>query len=100
MVMETRQEGLSPKVVAGTVMAALIPTLGGIVAVGIQWVSTGEFSRAELATALTAAASAVLTAAGVLFAGYRAEPGTVVGAIPVEDVLQDPPFEQHVGTEG
>lgn len=38
---------------------ALVPAGAAVLGVGIQWVATGEFDRAELATALTGLVSAV-----------------------------------------
>ena len=54
-------------------MAAVLPTLGGVVAVVTQWAITGEFDRAELVTALSAVAGSVLAFAGA----YIGRPGTV-----------------------
>ena len=40
---------------------ALVPAAGTALAVGIQWVASGEFDRAELATALTGLSAAAIT---------------------------------------
>lgn len=39
---------------------AVYPALGAIVAVAVQWVATGEFDRAEFATAVSGVAAALL----------------------------------------
>ena len=70
--------GLSPK----AILAAVLPTLGGVVAVGIQWIATGEFDRAELVTALTAVSTSLLAFLGA----YSGSPGTVVTAVPLREV--------------
>jgi hypothetical protein len=61
---------ISPK----TILAAVLPTLGGILAVGIQWAVTGELDKPELITALTAFGSALVAGLGA----YLGEPGQVV----------------------
>jgi hypothetical protein len=66
---------ISPK----TILAAVLPTLGGIIAVGIQWGVTGEFDRAELATALTAAGTALVAGLGA----YLGAPGEVAVSDPL-----------------
>jgi VIT1/CCC1 family predicted Fe2+/Mn2+ transporter len=40
---------------------AIVPAVATILAVAIQWAVTGEFDRAELATALTGLLAAVVT---------------------------------------
>jgi hypothetical protein len=62
--------GLSPK----AILAAVLPTLGGVIAVGVQWLVTGEFDKAELATALTAVGAALVSGLGA----WAGNPGTVV----------------------
>lgn len=62
-------DGLAPK----AILAAILPTLGGVLAVLIQWVATGEFDRAELATSITAVAAAALAFAGA----WLGAPGAV-----------------------
>lgn len=62
--------GLSPK----AVLAAILPTLGGIVAVLVEWVATGALDRLELATAVSAVAAAVLAFLGA----YVGSPGLTV----------------------
>jgi len=42
-------------------LKAVAPAVGTLLAVGIQWAVTGEFGRAELATALTGLMAATLT---------------------------------------
>jgi len=77
--------GISPK----ALLAALLPALGGLIAVGIQWAITGAFDKAELATALTAAAGSLLAFAGA----WAGNPGTVVPVDPgpaSDDLLGDP----------
>lgn len=72
--------GISPK----AILAAILPTLGGIVAVLIQWVATGEFSRAELATALSAVSASLLAFIGA----YLGDPGDVAIEVgPASDAL-------------
>lgn len=66
--------GISPK----AVLAAVLPTLGGVLAVGVQWLATGEFDRAEFATAIGTVAAALLAFAGA----YAADPGTVKPSVP------------------
>jgi hypothetical protein len=63
---------ISPK----AVLAALLPATGGLVAVIVQWVASGEFDRSELATAIGS-----LIAAALAFAGaWAGEPGETVTA--------------------
>lgn len=47
---------------AGRYAKAILPALGGLVAVVVQWAATGVFDRAELNTAVVAVGAAVLTA--------------------------------------
>jgi hypothetical protein len=61
--------GLSPK----AILAAVYPTLGGLVAILVQWIATGTLDRAELATAVGAVLAALLAFAGA----YRGKPGEV-----------------------
>jgi hypothetical protein len=68
---------ISPK----AFLAAVLPTLGGVIAVGVQWAITGEFDRAELVTALSAVGSAALAFLGA----YTAQPGPVSGTVSVSD---------------
>ncbi len=67
---------ISPK----TILAFVVPTLGGLLAVAIQWAVTGEFDKAELITALTAVGSALVAGLGA----YVGAPGKV--AVPAEVV--------------
>ena len=60
---------VSPKVI----LAAVLPTLGGILAVAIQWGVTGQFNRPELITALTAFGAALVSGIGA----YIGAPGEV-----------------------
>lgn len=39
---------------------AIVPAAGTVAALGIEWLATGAFDRAELATALTGLLSAVV----------------------------------------
>lgn len=68
--MQRVTQGLSPK----AILAAVVPTLGGLVAVGIQWIATGAFDRAELATAISTVIAAVLAFLGA----WAGDPGNVV----------------------
>lgn len=40
---------------------SIYPAIGTLVATGTQWVSTGEFDRAELVTIITGMAASLLT---------------------------------------
>lgn len=62
-------EGLSPK----AVLAGVIPALGTVAAVLVQWAVTGEYDRAELVTSLVGLSSAGLAA----LSAYLAAPGAV-----------------------
>lgn len=64
-----KTQGISPK----AVLAAVLPTLGGLVAVLVQWIATGTFDRAELGTAVGAVLASLLAFAGA----YAAAPGDV-----------------------
>lgn len=77
--MKTRMAGgaLSPK----AILAAVLPSLAGVIAVAVQWIATGEFDRAELATAISTVISALLAFLGA----WAAEPGPVE-AVPAETV--------------
>lgn len=86
-----RTEGLSPK----TILAAALPTLGGVIAVLIQWVATGEFDRAELATAVSAVAASVLAGLGA----YLGRAGRVIVAQPVVAVPAAGAGAKHTGIE-
>lgn len=69
----------SPK----TIAAGLVPAVLALAAVGVQWVATGEFDRAELATALTG----LLAAVGAAVGAYLARPGVVeaeVNGVPLK----------------
>jgi hypothetical protein len=46
---------------AGKAAKALVPAAGTVVAVGIQWLDTGHFDKAELATSLTGFGGAALS---------------------------------------
>jgi hypothetical protein len=86
-----KTEGLSPK----AVLAAVLPTLGGVVAVAVQWVATGEFDRAELATALSAVCASALAFLGA----YLARAGRVVVALPAAPVPAAGAGAKHTGIE-
>jgi hypothetical protein len=86
-----KTEGLSPK----AVLAAVLPTLGGVVAVAVQWVATGEFDRAELATALSAVSASALAFLGA----YLARSGRVVVAQPAPPLPAAGEGAKHVGIE-
>jgi hypothetical protein len=64
----------SPK----TIAAAVLPAVVTVLAVVIQWAVTGEFSRPELATALTGLVASVASGVGA----WLAEPGEVVVQVP------------------
>lgn len=66
-------QGISPK----AVLAAVVPALGGLVAVGVQWIATGALDRAELATAVGAVLASLLAFAGA----YAGKPGDVKAEI-------------------
>jgi hypothetical protein len=40
---------------------SVFPAVGTVLAVGVQWVSTGVFDKAELATALTGLGAALVS---------------------------------------
>ena len=42
-------------------LKSLVPALGTLIAVAGQWVATGTFDRAEVATAITGGLSALLS---------------------------------------
>jgi len=67
---KTVTAGISPK----AILAAVLPTLGGFVAVLVQYIASGEFDRAELATAVGATLAALLAFIGA----WSGKPGTVV----------------------
>lgn len=46
---------------AGKYAKAIVPALGGVVAVVVQWAATGTFDQAELNTGLVALVAAGLT---------------------------------------
>jgi hypothetical protein len=64
--------GISPK----AILAAVVPTLGGIVAVLIHWLATGEFDRSEFAIAVSTVVAAVLAFIGA----WAGNPGQVTPA--------------------
>lgn len=61
---------ISPK----AILAAVVPTLGGLIAVAIEYAVTGDLDRLELTTALTAFGSALVAGLGA----YLGAPGQVV----------------------
>ena len=71
---------LSPK----TILAAVVPTLGGLIAVAIEWAVTGHLDRLELTTALTAFGSALVAGLGA----YVGAPGQVQVPAIVEPVVE------------
>lgn len=88
-----RTEGVSPK----TILAGVIPSVITVAAVVIQWVVTGEFDRAELATSLTGFVTALGAAAGA----WAASPGVVtvkatVGAASDDVLLADPDVRERL----
>lgn len=66
--------GISPK----AILAAVLPTLGGLVAIGVQWIATGDLDRNELATAVGAVVASLLAFAGA----YAGKPGETVSSVP------------------
>jgi hypothetical protein len=71
---------LSPK----TILAAVVPTLGGLIAVAIEWAVTGHLDRLELTTALTAFGSALVAGLGA----YVGAPGQVQVPAVIEPVVE------------
>jgi len=71
---------LSPK----AILAAIVPTLGGLIAVAIEWAVTGHLDRLELTTALTAFGSALVAGLGA----YVGAPGQVQVPAVVEPVIE------------
>jgi uncharacterized membrane protein len=67
-------KGISPK----AILAAVLPTLGGLVAVAVQWGVTGNLDRAELVTAVGAVVASLLAFAGA----WAGSPGDVVSGVP------------------
>ena len=65
-----RTNGLSPKAAA----AGLITALGTVATVGVLWLVTGTFDKAEITTALTGLIGALVAFASA----YLAPPGDVV----------------------
>jgi hypothetical protein len=65
-----KTDGLSPK----TILAAVLPSIGTVLAILIQWVVTGELNRPELVTALVGFSGALLSVIGA----YLGAPGAVV----------------------
>jgi len=61
---------ISPK----AILAAVVPTLGGLLAVAVEWGISGRLDRLELTTALTAFASALVAGIGA----YVGAPGQVL----------------------
>lgn len=75
---------ISPK----AVLAAVVPALGGLVAVLVQWIATGDLDRPELATAVGTALASFLAFLGA----YSGRPGPVV-----EDTGGAPPYSDTPG---
>lgn len=78
--------GISPK----ALLAAVVPTLGGVVAVVVQWIATGVFDRAELATAC----GTVLAASLAFIGAWAGSPGDVT--VPDTGVPSDDRLERSV----
>ena len=74
---------ISPK----AILAAVVPTLGGLVAVGIEWAITGHLDRLELTTALTAFGSALVAGIGAYVGapGQVLVPAKVAPEVPMEE---------------
>lgn len=74
-------------------LKAIVPAVGTVLAVGIQWIATGTFTHAELATALTGLLAATLT--------YLVPNGpapVVVTAVPAVSPTEPYPPEEPEGT--
>jgi hypothetical protein len=67
----------SPK----TIAAAVVPAVVTVLAILIQWGVTGEFSKPELATAITGLATSALTG----FMAWWVQPGEVIVQVPDRD---------------
>lgn len=80
-------DGVSPK----AILATLAPVLLALLAAAVQWISTGTFDAAELATALVGLGGGVAAGAGA----YHGHPGAVqhVDPGPASDALL--PAEVH-----
>lgn len=65
----TKTVGTSPK----AILAAMLPAVGTVVAVAVQWIVTGEYDRAELVTSLTGLVAAAVGGLGA----WAGSPGTV-----------------------
>lgn len=74
--MNTTTIGISPK----ALLALVVPLVATVFAVLVQWVATGDLSRAELATALSGFGAAVTAFLGA----YAGSPGNVATADPVD----------------
>lgn len=83
--------GISPK----AILAAILPALGGVLAVGIQWIATGEFNRPELATALSSVVASLLA----FFGAWLGKPGAVT-EIASSDALMDAEAAGRLRSEG
>lgn len=81
--------GISPK----AKLAALIPFLATLAAIGVQWLVTGEYDRAELVTSLTGLSGAILAFVGA----WLGQPGDVTTTIgPASDeLLGDTPLSDE-----
>lgn len=99
----TSTVGTSPK----AVLAALLPAVGTVLAVVVQWLISGEFDRAELVTSL----SGLIAAAVGGFGAYLGSPGTVNVPVPgttaaaivgpaSDDLLPPEAVEKLTGPEG
>lgn len=65
----TKTVGTSPK----AILAALLPAVGTVLAVAVQWIVTGEYDRAELVTSLSGLIAAAVGGLGA----WLGSPGTV-----------------------
>jgi hypothetical protein len=83
---------ISPK----TILAASLPAAGGVLAIAIQWVVTGELNRPELVTALTAFGGAVLAGVGA----WAGQPGEVDVELPPSGTTFARPIDPIGGTPG
>ena len=75
---------ISPK----TILAAVVPTLGGLIAVLIEYAVTGDLDRLELTTALTAFGSALVAGLGAYVGapGQVLVPAEIAPEVPVRNV--------------
>ena len=64
---------------------AVIPALGTLIAVGIQYLSTGEFDRAEMTTAVTGLSTALVAFLATNHSPLHDEPDDIPGTDGLEN---------------